>query len=531
MHSAEPPCSRYEAVRAALLARREIALLDVREEDPHAQGHPLFAAHISLSRLELEAFAKLPRRDVPIVTLDGGEGLAARAARKLIELGYKDVSVLKGGIEGWRAAGGELFRDVNAPSKAFGELLEVTLHTPSLAAEEFKALLDANADMVVFDVRRFDEYQTMNLPGSINVPGAELVLRAPELAPTPRTRVIVNCAGRTRSLIGAQSLVNAGLPNPVAALRNGTIGWTLAGFGQDLEHGQTRRFRPVSETTRAEAAARARALAERAGVKWTTLAGIDPWRAQNGRSTYFIDVRDPAEYLAGHLPGFRSVPGGQLVQETEMIAAVRGARIVLADDDGVRANMTASWLAQMAWDVYVLTPPAPAAWSETGPWQAPLPPVPEAPRIGPQTLHEWLDAPDAPVVIDLTAYANYRRGHIPGAWYALRAQYREALAGLPKAGRYVLTCLSGLLADYAHAELAALVEGEVYTLKGGTHAWKAAGLPLETQERLASPPLDRYRRPYEGSDNSAEAMQAYLDWEAGLVEQLRRDGTHHFRVI
>ncbi|MDR0702262.1 MAG: rhodanese homology domain-containing protein [Azoarcus sp.] len=531
MSLAQPPCSHYEAIRTALLARREIALLDVREEDPHAQSHPLFAAHLSLSRLELEAFAKLPRRDVPIVTLDNGEGLAARAARKLTELGYTKVSVLEGGIEGWRAAGGELFRDVNAPSKAFGELLDATLHTPSLPAEEVRALLDANADALVVDVRRFDEYQAMNIPGSINVPGAELVLRVPELAPNPQTRVIVNCAGRTRGIVGAQSLINAGLPNPVAALRNGTIGWTLAGFGQNLEHGQTRRFRPVPDSLRAAGATRAHALAERAGVKWATLADIDPWHAQDVRTTYFIDVRDPAEYLAGHLPDFRSVPGGQLVQETEMTAAVRGARIVLADDDGVRANMTASWLAQMDWDVYVLTPPPPAAWSETGPWQAPRPPVPEARRIGPQTLREWLNSPDAPVVIDLTAHANYHRGHIPGAWYALRAQYREALARLPKARRYVLTCLSGLLADYSHAELAALVEGDVYVLDGGTNAWKAAGLPLETQERLASPPIDRYRRPYEGTGNSAEAMQAYLDWEYGLVEQLKRDGTHHFRVI
>jgi hypothetical protein len=34
----------------------------------------------------------------------------------------------------------------------------------------------------------------------------------------------VNCAGRTRSIIGTQSLINAGVPNPVTALRNG-IPW------------------------------------------------------------------------------------------------------------------------------------------------------------------------------------------------------------------------------------------------------------------------------------------------------------------
>jgi rhodanese-related sulfurtransferase len=519
----------YAEVRAALLERREIALLDVREEAPHAQAHPLFAAQLSLSRLELEAYARLPRREAPIVTLDDGEGLAERAAKRLLELGYTDVSVLAGGVQGWQAAGGELFRDVNAPSKAFGELVDATRHTPSLSAQAVKALQDAKADVVVVDVRRFDEYQTMNIPGSISVPGAELVLRVPEIAPDPKTRVIVNCAGRTRSIIGAQSLVNAGLPNPIAALQNGSIGWTLA--GQTLEHGAKRRFGPVSEATRAIAAERARQVAEKAGVQWIGEDVLADWQKQAGRTTYFIDVRDPEEYLAGHLPGFRAVPGGQLVQETEMTLSVRGARVVLADTDGVRANMTASWLAQMAWEVYVLTPPRANAWHETGPWLPPLPPIPDAPRIAPATLAEWLQSSAPPVVVDLTSYANYRRAHIPGAWYALRAQYQEALAKLPRASRYVLTCLSGLLGYYSHAEFAALAEGEVFALDGGSNAWRAAGLPLEQTERLASDPIDRYRRPYEGTDNSAAAMQAYLDWEFGLVEQLKRDGTHHFKVI
>ena len=45
------------------------------------------------------------------------------------------------------------------------------------------------------------------------------------------------------------------------------------------------------------------------------------------------------------------------------------------------------------------------------------------------------------------------------------------------------------------------------------------------------PRTDRYRRPYEGTDNPREAMQGYLDWEFGLIAQLERDGTHGFRVL
>ncbi len=226
-----------------------------------AEAHPLFAANLPLSpRIELEAWTRIPRRGTSIVVYDDGEGLAQRAAQHLIELGYTDVGLLEGGLAGWRDAGGELFRDVNVPSKAFGELVESKRHTPSLSAQEVKALLDSKADVVVLDARRFDEYNTMSIPGGISVPGAELALRVRALAPDPSTRVIVNCAGRTRSIIGTQSLVNFGIPNPVAALRNGTIGWTLA--GQSLEHGQARRFDP--------AAARSAMTPQHAPARWRT---------------------------------------------------------------------------------------------------------------------------------------------------------------------------------------------------------------------------------------------------------------------
>jgi len=519
----------FHAIRAALLAGQELALLDVREEDPFAQAHPLFAANVPLSRLELEIYARVPRRDTPITVYDDGEGLASTAARRLLALGYTDVALLEGGLAGWREAGGELFRDVNVPSKAFGELVEAERHTPSLAAEEVKALLDADADVVVLDARRFDEYQTMSIPGGISVPGAELVLRVAELAPDPATRVIVNCAGRTRSIIGTQSLVNAGIRNPVAALRNGTIGWTLA--GQALEQGQSRRFPTVTAATRDSAAQSARQVAGRAGVARIDLAGLRRWQAEAQRTTYLFDVRTPEEFAQGHLPGARSTPGGQLVQETDHVASVRGARLVLVDDDGVRANMSASWLAQMGWEVAVLDGLSSGDFKEPGAWVAPAPTPPQAETISPALLADWLSEPGTQV-LDFTTSANHVRQHIPGAVWALRSQLEEVLASLPTARRFVLTCGSSQLARYAAPEVAALSGKPVFVLEGGNSAWNAAGLPIEQgEQRLGAPRIDRYRRPYEGTDNPREAMQGYLDWEFGLVDQLGRDGTHGFFVI
>lgn len=520
-------------VRQALLAREEIALLDVREEDPYAQGHPLFAANLPAGRIELDAWTRIPRRDTLIVVYDDGEGLAEPAARTLQLLGYTQVTLLARGLQGWRDAGGELFIDVNVPSKSFGELVEAERHTPSLAAEEVQALIDAKADVVVLDARRYDEYHTMNIPTGVSVPGAELVLRAQALAPNPATQIIVNCAGRTRSIIGTQSLVNAGIPNPVAALRNGTIGWLLA--GQTLERGASRRFDPAVHIDRAQAPQRARSVADRAGVQRARAGDLARFAAETGRTTYLLDVRTPEEFAAGHLPGFRNTPGGQLVQETDHTAAVRGARLVLVDDDGVRANMSASWLAQMGWEVWVLDGAQPADFSETGAVvnQVPEPTGPIA-WTTPEQLAAWLQQEPAghTAVLDLTSSAHYTQRHIPGAWFALRSQLAHAVASIPQARRYVLTCGTSLLARYAAQDLARLTGAEVQVLAGGTQAWIAQGLPLEHGEtRLASPRTDRYRRPYEGTESPREAMQAYLDWEFGLVEQLGRDGTHGFRVI
>jgi rhodanese-related sulfurtransferase len=545
------PVTSSESVREALRARREIALIDVREEDPFAQEHPLFAAQLALARLELDAPWRLPRKDVAIVVMDDaardGQVLAETAARRLIALGYTDVSLLDGGLDGWKASGGEVFRDVNVPSKSFGELVEETRHTPSLSADEVKALIEAGTDMVVLDARRFDEYRTMSIPTGVSVPGAELALRVRELVPNPATRVIVNCAGRTRSIIGTQSLVNFGIPNPVAALRNGTIGWTLAGHA--LDKGKLKRFSDVasaaqpSPATLAEARAKAQRLAERAGAEQLPASA---WNQldQPGRTVYRCDVRTPEEYAAGHLPGFGSAQGGQLVQETDVNAPVRGARIVLVDgpdlngepSDGVRAAMTAHWLAQMGWDVAWITDVPAALYTDTSPWP-PRVAAPEASAVTPAELVTALNRGEV-LLLDLSTSAQHVARHIAGAWWVLRSQLAAALAKVEpqvvaRPDRIVLTCLDGQASRQALADVAALAGGRpVAWLDGGTAAWAAAGLPVEAgEQRLASPRIDRYRRPYEGTDAPRSAMQAYLDWEFGLVAQLGRDASHGFQVL
>src|SRR4051812_49677949 len=250
----------------------------------------------------------VPRRSAPIVVFDGGEGLAQKAAARLAMLGYTAVQILEGGCDAWRAAGGELFSGVNVPSKAFGEFVEHRYDTPRIPPEELLRLKDANRKLVIVDSRPFEEYHRMNIPGGIDVPGAELAWRIHDLVPDPETLVVVNCAGRTRSIIGCQSLRNAGIPNRVVALKDGTMGWDLAGF--ECERGASRVAEAPSEQGKRKALAVAERVAARFGVKFTTPDEINEWQNDSKRTLYLLDVRTREEFERGHLAGSRHAPGG-----------------------------------------------------------------------------------------------------------------------------------------------------------------------------------------------------------------------------
>jgi rhodanese-related sulfurtransferase len=365
----------------------------------------------------------------------------------------------------------------------------------------------------------------MSIPTATNVPGAELVLRVHDIVPSPTTTIVVNCAGRTRSIIGAQSLINAGVPNKVVALRNGTMGWELAGLACDS--GKARRAPAVSGPGLAFAKAAAARVARRFGVEHIDGATLDRWRGEaHERTLYVFDVRDPDEYAAGHVAGAVSAPGGQLVQATDLYVGTLGARIVLVDDAEVRAVMTASWLLQMGKrDVFVL---AEAGTGQQSPELDVLAPEPAPEHAIDCTRLATLLAKDGATVIDLSLSTEYRGGHIPGAWFAVRSRLARALPNIEIAGELVLTSEDGVLAGLAVDEARALVDCPVRFLRGGNAAWRAAGFVLSQAALMADEPVDVWLRPYDRADDQAGAMREYLSWEIDLLSRIERDGSCHF---
>ena len=450
----------------------------------------------------------------------------------MFNIGYWDVSCLDGGIKSWEAAGYMLFSGVHVPCKAFGEFVEHHYGTPHIDAVVLRAKMDAGDDLVILDSRPMDEFQVMNIPDGVDCPGAELTARVHDIAPDPDTLVVVNCAGRTRSIIGAQSLINACIPNKVVALKNGTMGWHLAGF--ELERGQTRMAPPPSAAAITKAKASAMAAGERFGVPQINCRELTKWQNESReRTLYVFDVRDPEEYAAGHPVGVRTAPGGQLVQGIDQWCGTLGARVVLVDDNGVRATMTASWLVQMGWDVAVLESGLESFETTT-----------ELPRQGPLGIGQvgeneievrelaTLLATGDVVVFDLASSRDYDMGHIPGAYWGVRARLAESLPKLQQKTTLIFTSPDATLARLAVPEAAELTGMRGAVLTGGTQAWANSGQELAIGlENVVDERDDTWLKPYDHAAGGEDRMRAYLTWEVDLLKDIERDGDHRFRLF
>jgi rhodanese-related sulfurtransferase len=515
-----------KTLKAWLSDGNEIALLDVREPGRFGEAHLFFAVPLPYSRFELGLRALVPRTGTRLVLCDEGEGTAERAATRAAGLGYTNVHVLDGGTAAWKAAGNTLYAGVNVPSKAFGELVELQRHTPRVTAQQLQAMREAREDMVIVDGRTIAEFRKMSIPGGVACPNGELALRIGELAPNPATKIVVNCAGRTRSIIGAQTLIDFGVPNPVVALENGTQGWFLAGL--KLENGADPQFAAGARRDLGPLRTRARAVAEAQGVGFVDAAQVATWRADPARTTYLLDVRTPEEFAKGSAPGAVHAPGGQLVQTTDQWIGTRGALIVLLDDDGVRAPMTAQWLRQLGHHACVLEGgvaaaaqiPAPAVRALDVPRPAAMSATELAAKLRGGTVQ----------VIDLRSSASYRKEHIAGAAWSIRPRIAKAA----DAGKAIVLVADepDEVAALAALDLAEAGARDVKLLADGQEAARAHGIAMEA---TPGTPADADRIDFlfftaKRHDGDEEAARQYLTWEIGLVDQLDAAERASFRI-
>ncbi len=505
--------------KALVHSAAEVAFLDVREHGPYGEGHPFLAVWCPYSRLEVAALALVPNLRVPIILFDGGDGIAEKAAARLERLGYQAVMVMAGGIRAWTEAGYTLFEGEHVPSKTLGELAEHIFHPSVIDPQTLAEWRREHRPHLLFDVRPPAEHRKMTVPGARCLPNGELPHRLPSAVPDPSTPIVLTCAGRTRSLIGAISLGLLGVENPVYGLRNGTQGWTLAGL--DLNRGQDPLEYPVlPHADLAASRLRAQSFAQEAGIRMIGVEDLNALAADGSRTLYLLDVRSAEEFAAGHLDGTVHAPCVQIVQATDRWIGVRRARIVLVDDTGLRAAIAAYWLKQMGYETYVL-PDADGPLAHDG-WQ-PSRRMPDfvAPSLRRISAEDTANAAVCgnAMVLDLRPSVEFRREHAARSHWAIRPELGKAVGGWQ--GGIGLIVDDPAIAGLAAVDLGELGHNDVRIVDGGFSAWKLAGLPTETGwTRTSSQPVDFLAFVHDRHDGNLDAARQYLAWEMGLVERL-----------
>ena len=510
---------------AAFVSLRESAvphaLLDIRDPGEVERGHIFGSTGLPRRRIESGIAQLVVDPQTAIVVVDDGGGRAELTAHTLVRLGYQNVGWLAGGSAAWAQAGHHLATGSNVPSKLFGEQVHHTEHVPSIDVATFLRWREDGRDMLVCDVRTPGEYRRATIPGSVSAPSFDIALAASGLR--QRAAIIVHCAGRTRSIVGTQTLRELGIDN-VFALENGTMGWVLA--GETLERGAARALSIDPDAVNPKTRARARALADASNVGRIDPAALAKMLA-NGHDGSVFDVRSTLAYEAGHIDGSRSVPGGQAVQRADDYVAVRQAPIVLIDDGDVRSEITAFWLKRMGYPNVAVLDGGLASWCAIGGLLGVGRAAPTLlgtdddqafSMIGADALADILAAGQS-TLFDVDTSERYVAGHVPGAHWLPRGWLELRIASLipDVSKRIVVTCIDGRQSKLAAATLHELGYEHVLALDGGTRAWSRSGRSLET---TSLPPQDDIARaPYE---RGVQAMRDYLAWETALPDQAKR---------
>ncbi len=512
-----------QGVADLMATDRLFVVFDVRERGEYNECQIPGATSLPRSQIEFRLNQLVPNAAVPLVLYDNDDGRAPLAAKTLNQFGYSGVSILDGGLTAWRDEGRPTVSGVNVPSKAFGEKIHHEQNIPDISAEELRQLLEERQDVRILDVRTPEEYGRFCIPGGINVPGGDLVLWAEELKQT-KSPVVVNCAGRTRSIIGTAALRRLGLTN-VRALRNGTMGWVLAGF--ELEKNPGRITPPAPRGSSGPVLSLALRLASDEHIPWISPQGLAEALTTNYRGvTYFIDVRSEPEYEAGHVAGSVNVPGGQAVQRADDFVAVRNAQIVFISNESARAVMAAYWYRQMGFRNVSVLKGGLRAWSDggemlvSGPRQNEPLGFEAAKRVARLVDARSLDRilrDSSTWVLDVGTSLEFESAHLPGAKWISRGWIELKLPDKypDRAQPIVVTCPDGRQSVFAAHALAEIGYLNVSVLDGGLRVWSAAGFPTEhglgtslapTNDVVLSPSIR----------GTKEDMQRYLDWELAL---------------
>jgi rhodanese-related sulfurtransferase len=503
-----------QALKQLMASDTLYAVLDVRDWGEFTLDQIPNTTPLPRGHLEKYIAVLVPKKDVQVVLYCDSGQRSTRAAATLEALGYANVAVLEGGLGGWKAAGYETIHGWSLRGKEYGERLQVEEGIPDLTAEELHARLVRGEKLYILDTRTEPEFLGSHLPGAYSAPGGQLPLTVTDVVQDRNAAIVTNCAGRTRSLLGAHVLRRMGFPQ-VYALKGGTGAWRIAGYGDELQSGPGGTVPPVSATAQAACAEFAERVAAEDGIPFMSPRELNT-RQEKGELCYLLDVRQLDEYRAGHVPGARFCPGTQTALLVECFVGVKNATIVTMCESRARGILAAASLKGIGYPNVFVLDGGTTAWTangfalETGephevdygqpawlarlllglpasvqPQALPIPGLADARArtsfIAPAALQARLATGERVVLLDLRSAGDFGTAHIPGARWLSRGRLDLQIGqeAPDKNTAVVLYCRTGAESTLSAPMLQTLGYHSVSVVDGGFAAWQKAGLPTE----------------------------------------------------
>lgn len=511
------------------------AFIDVRERGEYALGQIPGACPLPRGLLEVLLERFVPWKDLPVVLYSNGEHRSGLAAATCAALGYQDVRVLRGGITGWAEAGNAPTYGVNVLGKTFGEALSVTDQVVQVDPDLLAEMIDEQGAVVV-DARTRSEYDKGHIPGAVHMPGGELVpaaLRAGLDSADREAPVVVHCAGRTRSILGAYLLGQAGLTD-VYALRNGTMAWVMSGRG--LEQAGRDRLPGVAEHEGADERAAGFAASFVDGTEAGSVTVDDLRRMIAEERVYVIDVRLESEHEGGHVPGALSCPGGQLANAVDEFLPVRDAHLVCYSNAETRSRVGAGLLSRIGYRNVRWLAGGLQAWAQAGGETAAggtkdylddldfLRPGTQV--LTPEQVAVGVEAGEL-AVIDVRRSSEYALCHVAGSTWVPRGDLERRIEAVLTAERTPVLVSDRMLRSALSADTMRALGHECSVLEGGLTAWIAQGRAVtqgldgaDVSLREAKEDAELVARRPQLLERNREDMERYLDWEERLGHAL-----------
>jgi rhodanese-related sulfurtransferase len=162
-------------------------LLDLRSAETAKKAHIKGAVSVPMDSIQARKQIFPEDKSAPII-LYADKTTNMDAFKIVRKWGYKNVSVMKEGMEGWQKAGGKVATGDLATSIVYVKKLPKN----EIGIEEFKMIVEKQpSDKIILDVRDADTIARGSIKGSLTIPLDDLDTR---LADIPKNKeVIIHC--------------------------------------------------------------------------------------------------------------------------------------------------------------------------------------------------------------------------------------------------------------------------------------------------------------------------------------------------